>query len=532
MRKINWKRVFFLLSWLSIAGLLIYTRTVNLGWGLPYPMHPDERNMAVSLQSLRCNFPISAECFNPHFFAYGQLPLYLGYGVVWIIKFFWNSLLLPISLPEAIFSLRVIASVSSILSVAVVLMIVRLFVKSDSKVLLMTALMAILQPYAIQLSHFGTTESLLMFFYLSIIYLSLRAVHMKAYLVAMSIAAAAAVATKISALVFVAIPALTLFFHGASRLKKYLSVFVFAALTIVFAFVFSPHNFISRQELLGALSYESDVAFGRYIAFYTRQFIDTPPVLFQFTKVFPYALGWPVLVLGSIGFFLLSWRDKKISLLRLSFLLYFFPNAYLFAKWSRFMAPVFPIFLILAILFLASHAKKVQKYLLAVLVLVAIVPGVAYLSVYRSEDVRFTASRWISENIKENSYILSETANVVDIPIAIDKNYQVISFNFYELENDLQLQMELKEHLERAEYILVPSRRIFANHPGENYPILSRYYEELFNGRLGFKKVAEFSSNPTLKVFGLKLIEFPDEQAEETWSVFDHPVIRIFKRSS
>ena len=81
-----------------------------------------------------------------------------------------------------------------------------------------------------------------------------------------------------------------------------------------------------------------------------------------------------------------------------------------------------------------------------------------------------------------------------------------------------QLQQELKEHIKKADYIFVPSRRIFINHSKEKYPLLNKYYEDLFSGKLGFKKIAEFSS-------GLN-----DEQAEETWTVFDHPVIRIYKR--
>ncbi len=99
------------------------------------------------------------------------------------------------------------------------------------------------------------------------------------------------------------------------------------------------------------------------------------------------------------------------------------------------------------------------------------VPGLAYLSIYQSPDVRFTASQWIYKNIPENSYILSETANVVDLPIKqnsnnqhpITNNYQYVSFNFYDLDADPQLQQRLKEHLKRADYIFVPSRRIFAN---------------------------------------------------------------------
>ena len=52
----------------------------------------------------------------------------------------------------------------------------------------------------------------------------------------------------------------------------------------------------------------------------------------------------------------------------------------------------------------------------------------------------------------------------------------------------------------------------------------------LFNGRLGFEKIKQFSSYPKLSFLRLNL-EFPDEDAEETWSVFDHPVIRIFKKT-
>ena len=42
--------------------------------------------------------------------------------------------------------------------------------------------------------------------------------------------------------------------------------------------------------------------------------------------------------------------------------------------------------------------------------------------------------------------------------------------------------------------------------------------------------VAEFTSYPEISFFGTTLIDFPDENAEETWTVFDHPVIRIYKK--
>lgn len=171
------------------------------------------------------------------------------------------------------------------------------------------------------------------------------------------------------------------------------------------------------------------------------------------------------------------------------------------------------------------------------LIFITVIPGIAYLSIYLSPDVRFTASDWIYKNIPANSKILSETANVIDIPIPTNTyelhapNYALNSFNFYDLDSSLQLQKDLSEALNQADYIIVPSRRIFKNHSSiTDYPLLTTYYSDLFSGRSGFEKVEEFSSYPKITLFGKTLVEFPDEDAEETWTVFDHPVIRIYKR--
>jgi hypothetical protein len=64
------------------------------------------------------------------------------------------------------------------------------------------------------------------------------------------------------------------------------------------------------------------------------------------------------------------------------------------------------------------------------------------------------------------------------------------------------------------------------NHDDPNrFPITSRFYQALFSNELGLRKVKEFNSYPSLAGF-----EVDDEKAEETWSVFDHPVIRIYEK--
>jgi len=565
MKKINGKHYLVIGYRLLVIGLFIllaYSMFVNIGWGLPYPMHPDERNMANAVHQLNCKFPISnfqfpnkfqfsinnfQNCFNPHFFAYGQLPLYLGY----IITFLLNV--------DATIGLRIISAIASVISFIVIIKIIKIITKKESPFLtLISSLLIIFSPYAIQFAHFGTTESLLMLFYLMIIYYSLlfvdRKISTASFVLKCAIVSGLSLATKVSSTIFLIVPfSVLLFSFEQSKIllliaknrflfysykfaSKIIDLSVFAFLTIVIFVIFSPHNLLNFNDFISSINYESDVALGRSLVFYTRQFFDTQPFIFQFEKIFPYALGWPVFILGILGFFSLSWKDKTINFLRFAFLIYFIPSAIIYAKWSRFVAPIFPLITIFAILFILNI--KIIKFIKIIIIIIAIVPGIAYLSIYQNPDIRFQASEWIYKNIPNESYVLSETANVVDIPIEsesykVHKVYQVISFNFYDIDESPILQQELADHLAKADYIFVPSRRIFANHSKQKYPILNKYYEDLFSGKLGFEKVAEFESFPKIKfqVASYKFqVNFPDEQAEETWTVFDHPVIRIYKK--
>ncbi|MFA6390602.1 MAG: hypothetical protein WCX78_02575, partial [Patescibacteria group bacterium] len=567
----------------------------------------DERNMANAVQQLNCKFPISnfqfpnkfqfsinnfQNCFNPHFFAYGQLPLYLGYLIVYILKFFDGDLSLPISFQEATISLRIISAAASIINVFVLFKIIKLIFNKFSSASwrivsqLFILLILIFSPYAIQSAHFGTTESLLMLFYSVIIYYSLLFIDKKTdtltFVINSSILVGLSLATKVSSLIFLTVPFLVLLFnmeflklkpfafisgnsvylHGYRLMNKIMDLITLIFISLIVFFIFSPHNFINFRDFISSMNYESDVALGRSLVFYTRQFFSTKPFYFQLEKIFPFALGCPAFILGCLGFIGLSWTDKKINLLRFAFLIYFIPSAVIYAKWSRFMAPVFPLFSTFAILFILNmknqstswrikiHIKYQNFYILicnfafCFLIFTMIIPGIAYLSIYRNPDVRFQASEWIYKNIPNNNFILFETANVVDIPIEnpsslkasksrYNSNYNTVSFNFYDLDESPELQSELKNYIEKADYIFIPSRRIFANHSKNKYPLLNKYYEDLFSGKLGFEKVAEFKSNPSIKfsIFNFQFsMNFPDEQAEETWTVFDHPVIRIYKK--
>ena len=547
--------------------VLVFTRFVGLDWGLPYPMHPDERNMVVALLQIDCHQGPIIKCMNPHFFAYGQLPLYLGLIVFQFLHAIFPNLT---TFDLATIALRIISASFSIFTVIVLMKMIRLFQINDKLSLFVFYLMATFTPAFIQFAHFGTTESALMFFYAFLMYLSLKYILRqsteRSFAIGSGIVLGLALGTKVSSIIFAAIPILAMVFGlsfvGKSTLVQRLLTFLKAVLiffltSVLLFLISSPFNFIAWNEFVGSMRYEADVGFGIYRAFYTRQFEYAVPVLFQSVKIFPYVLGMPIYLLFSLGFLFLPWK-KEYVFLRLQFLLFFIPTAFLYAKWTRFLVPVFPLMVLFAGLMLIQIFKKITTYkyfyqvTLLAIVTVSIIPGIAFLAIYTSPDVRFTASEWIHSNISKNYYILSETANVVDIPL-MGNGYRVVSFNFYDLENDFQLKDFLKMHISLADYVFVPSRRIFANHTcyefdesllnvsltgykkercvelNKRYPKINEYYNDLFNSS-EYKLVQEVKSYPRIEMFGKILITLPDENAEETWTVFDHPVIRIYKK--
>jgi hypothetical protein len=600
IRKLHW-----IAAVLFIAAL-VYTRFVGLGWGLPFPMHPDEWNIARSVQQLECQvsgIPLSIQalqnCFNPHFFAYGQPTIYLAAVLVGISRIF-SGAQGSVQLVEAILALRTISAVSSIVCVYFMILIYwQCVVHTQRRVWHLSPM--IFSPALIQFAHFGTTESVLMMLYVALTYLTMKQVRRTdgagslftySYMGMCGALIGAAVAVKLSSVVFALAPALVVIRHGymmlrmtrAPRVKTVLDMARSLGALTVAAFVtfalLSPHFLISWADTIMSLRYESDVAMGAFLMFYTRSFALSRPVVYPLVAILPAALGWAqYIALGvALAYIFIVHRrmNRSFAMLVLFAIVYFLISSFVYTKWTRFLAPIFPL-LVTALCILVAHVQEhltsrltiptiIQRLMWSTLTVALCISAVAYLHVYQTPDVRFQASRWVAENIPSGSVVLSETANVVDVPI-YDAAYagarpelENISFDFYNLDQDPQLQAQLEGALARADYIVVPSRRIYANHwcnkdtiaahtrfakvvgetvayePGRcaylrsTYPRLNEYYDQLFSGKLGFEHVKTIHSFPQITIFGRRLYVFADEQYDETWTVFDHPVIRIFKR--
>ena len=86
---------------------------------------------------------------------------------------------------------------------------------------------------------------------------------------------------------------------------------------------------------------------------------------------------------------------------------------------------------------------------------------------------------------------------------------------------------KLYDGLATADYYFVSSPRAWRTigRLPDRFPLMVRYYRQLFAGRLGFTRVAEFVSEPEL--FGVQL---HDIDAEEAFWVYDHPPVYIYKQ--
>src|SRR5262249_8499709 len=80
-----------------------------------------------------------------------------------------------------------------------------------------------------------------------------------------------------------------------------------------------------------------------------------------------------------------------------------------------------------------------------------------------------------------------------------------------------------------ADWIAVTSNRVYGNvtRIPDVYPMSIAYYRALFEGRLGFERRAEFASYPSLGP-----LVIPDDAAEEQFTVYDHPRVVLFRKSS
>ena len=548
--------LYFVLILIVVSGGFL--RFFNLNWDENNMYHPDERNIANAVAKI--NF---FNNLNPEFFAYNGFPIYLYKSIGYLLTLKENNY--PFStLLAALYSQkelsflninsgwtrdwskinligRFISALSSTLSIYLIFLIGKNLIGEIGG--LISAFIFAFTPSFIQQAHFGVTESLLVFFLLLLSLLAIKILEEKKsiYWIYSGIISGLAIASKIPALSFLIIPFLTWLISLLQEKKflKYIALgFSFLIFTCLFFFIFSPYTIFDFQKFKESMVYESGVVTGRLKVPYNWQFFGTLPYVFQWIN-----LHWQTNIflptLGTLGliFWLakaLAGREKIFALPLLIFaFLYFLYVGSWYTKFIRYTLPFIP-FLILASVWLLlkiiqfHNTKILGVFLLILVIFSSFLWGLAFFSIYTRRHTRLSASEWIYQNVPQNSVLLHEHWDdrlPGYIPGYDSSQYIYLEMKNYDPDTPEKIS-EMSENLAKGDFLIISSRRLFGSigkNPHE-WPITSKYYEKLFQGKFGYTLVQKITSYPKLLNFEIK-----DDLAEETFQVYDHPVVMIFK---
>lgn len=510
---------------IALVAYFIFFVFYDLNWGSPFYFHPDERNIASSVSQLNLFSNL-----NPHFFAYGALPIYLVYFLGIVVNFLLkHQLIFNVQFDQAIIILRV---VSAILTLGLTLLIYKVTVElADRRAAYLALIFSLTSTAFFQFSHFGTYEAWLDFFSLLAAYFFSH----KRFVVGSSLLGMLC-ALKLSSLVLVIIPLYIIFTQHKNFKITIANFLTFIYFFVIFYIISAPFNIIDHKAFLDSMKYEAGVATGSLPVFYSGAFYNAAPIIFQYEKILPFLIN-PLLTLLSIPaivysiFLFIKKRDHTFGVFVISFLVLFISGSFLFAKWTRYIVPSIPFLYILIAVFLEkiTFNKKYAKSILIFFIVTGLIFSFSYIKTLRiDQDTRISALDFAKKNISPDAKIISEVYDLGIVPF--NSTYHNITlFNFYDLDNGLE-GFELSNLLKSTDYIILPSQRIYESrisHP-KHFPNGYKFYSPFFAGQLRFKKIYQTPCDIFCKI---TYLGDPVFNVEQTVNVFDHPTVFIFKRN-
>jgi len=350
-----------------------------------------------------------------------------------------------------------------------------------------------------------------------------------------------------------------LMFFGAALLA-------FAVFRVAQPYAFAgPHiwNITINLQWRGDIQREIDFQDGNADFPPFIQFAGRTPILRPLEEITLWGLG-PLLSIAAW----LSAGIVTILLFRRRQLTFALPLIYLaaifgfqgprFVAFMRYFEPLYPVLCLLAawgcfaLLRRATgfHVRRLtipqQVARGAAITAVVAVVGVtvwwacAFQSIYFGTHTRIEASQWIYANIPAGSsisYELWDDSVPYALPGEQTGDYRNIETTPYDLDSTAKIHAliygvpgdALHAGLDHVDYIAITSNRVSESvkRLPAKYPATIRYYQLLDSGALGFQRVATFQAKPTF--LGLSV---DDQSAEESFTVYDHPEVRIYKKTA
>lgn len=238
-----------------------------------------------------------------------------------------------------------------------------------------------------------------------------------------------------------------------------------------------------------------------------------------------------------------------------------------FTKAMRYFWIIYPPLCVLAGLLsveIATHAagkrplKRAATFLWIPFLLLILIWPMAYLRIYTVPTTRIAATEWIYHNIPPGSVIAWESW---DDPLPFARNgktpgmYKTHALPVFDPERPEKWDT-ISSILRESDYVILSSNRGYGaiGRAKHRFPQTYGYYQGLFDGSLGFRITAQFMSRPALPVPGIRQcyqlpgfkyghvsasaascntfgISFIDDYTDETFTVYDHPVVTVFKKT-
>jgi YYY domain-containing protein len=518
---------------LALLALALAVRLFGINWDDGHFFHPDERRIAMAVGELS----LSPWQWNPHFFAYGSLPIY-------VTKLASSTLANVHPWFASFHGIIIVGRALSALYGALTVLILfalgrRLF---GAHVGLLAGAFLALAVNHVQSSHFSTNDVALTL--LVVLALDLLVRHVLEgrghTMILASVVTGLALATKVSAapLVLPIVLALLVVGRRERRWGRALKLAFASIAAAGAAFLLAqPYALLDAGSFLHDVREQAFMVRNAGWVPYTNQYVGAVPVLYELRELLLWGLGPLLGVTALAGALWLGWRAIRgrnaAQWLLLAWVVPVLVVTCSFeVRFPRYLLPVVPILVLWAAAALAELAQSVRRARLVpafVLVGTALY-ALAFLAIYTRPHSAVTASRWFYGNVPRGSVVLTQEWDEgfpLSLPVGTPDRYTLVPFPYYQPDSP-EKTLRLAEELARADVIVCQTKRIYGaiTSAHERFPVTDRYFHQLFAGQLGFRIAAIFASRPSL--LGLEL---PSELADESFSVYDHPKVVVFEKT-
>jgi hypothetical protein len=412
----------------------------------------------------------------------------------------------------------------------------------------------------VQQAHFFTVDVVVAFFALGAVLLasrlSLRGRARDAWMT--GVLAGLALGSKLSA-ILLAIPigaaCATISAKGRQRWLRGLQ----AGGVALFAFALTNHQaLLALPTFLRNVSREAALVRGSLPVAYTVQFHATWPYVYHVVQQMLWGMGIPLGLCAFAGLLCATAAPVRRPSPRAEWVVlmwvlpYFAFTGALYAKFPRYLLPIAPVLVAYAArLILSIPLSQLRRAVAGACLGATLLHCLVFLSLFRVPHPWQAATEWFYDNVPPGAVVAVEQWDH-PLPVGGTESYELRELPVFEADSGIagaEKWAAIDAVLTEADYVVLASRRGYgalARWPGR-YPLTARYYQSLFEGRLGFEPVACFRRDTRLGPIqiiddptGSLPFSLPDvclSQApvqirlrlDESFVVYDHPRVLVFR---